>query len=332
MERQEMTENAALVLTEWVHTLARELRRLPEPPSPQQVAGAAARRCPGAADGVAEAVSAAGAAERLLPELPMRSGEEAVLRLERTLPEALSETQRRGYFSLLLTGLGADIQGLDQAGGGELRRRLGELLEERADRLLACMTELACSGAAGLEPAKPEPLEGVLAGRQLSVLAAAVFCTAADGLLDGTWQWPAAVGVSLAAGGRLTLQLTSDGTGFSGFCGVQESLRGAALLALTTLCLQVFATSGGELEKMEELLRSPEECPDVLARQIYGLLGHVGAYYTEHAETALGHLSGALHAYGAYRGREDEPQARQAAAIPAKRFAEEWEQEQARNR
>lgn len=327
-----MTESAALVLTEWIHTLARELRRLPELSSLQQVAGAVAHRWPGAADGVAEAVSAAGAVERVLTEIPMRSGEEAVRRLERALPEALSETQMRGYFGLLLTGLGANARGLDQAGGAELRRRLGELLEEWADRLLARMTELACSGAAGLEPAEPETLEGVLEGHQMSILAAAVFCTAADGLLDGTWQWPAAVGISLATGGRLALQLTPDRAGFSSFCGVQESLRGASLLALVALCLQVFATSGGELEKMEEFLCSPEECPDVLARQMYGLLGHAGAYYTEHAETALGHLSSALCAYGAYRSHEEAPWVRQAVAIPAKRFAEEREQERAGNK
>lgn len=332
MERREMTESAALVLTEWIHTLARDLNKLQAPPSPRQVAEAAVHRCPESAADVAGAVSAVETAKLLRPEIPIRNGVEAVLRLEQALPEGLNEMQKRGYFSLLLIGFGGGTQELDRAGGAELRRRLGCLLEDRANRLLAHMVELAGFGAVGLEPAAPECLEGILRGQHLPILTAAVFCTAAEGLLDRSWQWPAAVGISLAAGERLVSQCAPEGNDFSRFLEVQESLYGAALLAVTTLCLRVFFTSGGELEEMQKILTSPEECSDVLAQQMYGLLGHISGYCTEQAELVLQQLSGALCAYGVYCGAAEASRVWQPAPaeIPAERIAGEPEREENR--
>lgn len=314
MQGQEMTQQAALVLTEWVHTLARELYTETGEVSAQRIAAAMTRCCPEGAfskEMIADIASAVEAVSRLCSDVPIGNGREAVQRLESALPEGLNECQKEGYFSLLLSGLSEEgnvlLHGMETIDGRELRWRLGRLLEETAERILTDMAELARSGAAGLEPVAPEPMEGGLRNQGIPILAAAVFCTEAEGLLGRTWHWPTLVGISLAAGGmfvaiKLQWERKDDRGGLPEFQMLLESWYGAILLALTAFCHQIFITGGGELDVMQELLVQREEWPVVLGWQMYGLLGHVSGYGAPggQADPVLFQLADGLCAYQIY--------------------------------
>lgn len=321
MQGQVMTQQAALVLTEWVHTLARELYTETGEASAQRIAAAMTRCCPEGVfsiDMIAGIASAVKAVSCLCSDVPIGNGREAVQRLESVLPEGLNECQKEGYFSLLLSGLSGEgnvlLHGMETIDGGELRRRLSRLLEETAERILTDMAELARSGAVGLEPVAPEPLEGGLQNQGIPILAAAVFCTEAEGLLGRTWHWPTLVGISLAAGGQfIAIKLQREGENDRGKLTEFQMLLGswyeAILLALTAFCHQIFITGGGELDVMQELLVQREEWPAVLGWQMYGLLGHVSGYGVPggQADPVLFQLADGLCAYQVYLENRKSP-------------------------